>query len=132
MDYGKLDHLAVSHRIDFNKFDDFTASKFNTWKYHIDGNQLTLTFGAEVYDTFEENKVDALIVEFYDLWGFVGSIEINDRKSYSGTFTKLISLNTYDVLSTKKIDGNVYTDSYRHNININYDGTNHFCNDKKV
>jgi hypothetical protein len=42
-----------------------------------------LTFGAEVYDTFETDKVDGLILEFYDFRGFAGSLEINNKKSYS-------------------------------------------------
>lgn len=121
MNYGKLAHLSLSNTIDFSKLDDFSASDFNIWKYHIDDNQLRLTFGAEIYDTFETNKVNALVLEFYDIWGFVGSIEINDKKSYSGVFTKLLSLNSYGALSKQKISGNTYTNMYKHNINITED-----------
>jgi hypothetical protein len=99
MRFGRLDHLAVSNTVDFGKLHAFKKSNFNTWKYHIDGNQLRLTFGAEVFDTFEENKVDALILEFYDHRGFAGSLEINNKKSYSGIFTKIITLNSYNELS---------------------------------
>ena len=129
MDFGKLDHLAVSQTIDFSKLDDFSESKFNTWRYHIDGNQLTLVFGAEVYDTFEKHKVDALFIEFYDMWGFAGSIEVNGLKSYSGTFTRVIALDTYDVLSTKKIESSkreMYVNRYGHNINILEKSPNNF------
>jgi hypothetical protein len=90
MNYGKLDHLAVSNTVDFSKLNDFSKSNIHTWKYRIDDNQLRLTFGADIYDTYETDKVDALILEFYDLYGFAGSVEINNKKSYSGTFTKLI------------------------------------------
>jgi hypothetical protein len=38
MEYGRLDHLAVSNTIDFTHLHDFAQSKFNIWKYHIDGN----------------------------------------------------------------------------------------------
>jgi hypothetical protein len=94
MNYGKLDHLAVSNTVDFSKLHAFNQSKFTTWKYRIDNNQLRLTFGADVYDTYETNKVDGLVLEFYDCWGFAGSIEIVDKKAYSGVFTKVIPLNS--------------------------------------
>jgi hypothetical protein len=134
MDYGRLDHLAVSNTIDFSKLHNFDQSNFSTWKYRIDGNQLRLTFGADIYDMFIGNeedsqvsKVDALVLEFYDLWGFAGSLEITGKKSYSGIFTKLLTLNTLGALSSKKIIGSVgsggvitggYTYDYCHNIGI--------------
>ena len=134
MDYGRLDYLAVSNTIDFSKLHNFDQSNFSTWKYRIDGNQLRLTFGADIYDMFIGNeedsqvsKVDALVLEFYDLWGFAGSLEITGKKSYSGIFTKLLTLNTLGALSSKKIIGSVgsggiitggYTYDYCHNIGI--------------
>ncbi len=118
MNYGKLDHLAMSNTIDFSKLNNFNASQFTTWKYRIDGNQLRLTFGADVYDTYEDNKVDGLILEFYDLYGFAGSLEITDKKSYSGIFTKIINLNSLGALSTKRIVNNQYSSAYHRNINI--------------
>ena len=120
MDYGKLDHLAVSNTVNFNNLRAFSKSNFTTWKYHIDGNQLRLTFGAEVFDTFETTKVDGLILEFYDLWGFAGSLEISNKKAYSGLYTKIISLNTLGVLSKKKIHSNYKGrhENYQRNINI--------------
>lgn len=119
MDYGKLDHLAVSNTVDFSKLHDFEKSNFTTWKYHIDGDQLRLTFGADIYDTFETDKVNGLFLEFYDLWGFAGSLEITNKKSYSGVYTKIISLNTLNALSKKKIIGkDTITENYKHNINI--------------
>ena len=118
MNYGKLPHLAVSNTVDFSKLHAFNQSNFNIWKYRIDGNQLRLTFGTEVFDTYENNKVDAVILEFYDLWGFAGSLEITNKKSYTGTFTKILDLNALNSLSTKKISGGGYTYDYARNINI--------------
>ena len=118
MNYGKLKHLSVSNTVDFSNLHAFEQSNFNEWRYHIDGNQLRLTFGAEIFDTHEDYKADGLILEFYDLWGFAGSLEINNRKSYSGTFTKLISLNTVGGLSTNRIFNGSYTNNFKRNVNI--------------
>ena len=118
MNYGKLQHLAISNTVDFSKLHAFNKSDFTTWKYRIDDNQLRLTFGAEVHDTYETNKVDGLVLEFYDCWGFAGSIEITDKKSYSGIFTKVIPLNALQGISNKKIMDNSYTTEYKRNINI--------------
>lgn len=118
MNFGRLDHLAVSNTVDFSKLHSFEQSDFTTWKYHIDDNHLRLTFGADVYDTYEDDKVDALILEFYDCWGFAGSLEISDKKSYSGIFTKVLPLNTAGVLSKNRIIGNRYSDKYKRNVNI--------------
>ena len=118
MNYGKLSHLAISNSINIGNIFAFDKSNFNVWKYRIDGNQLRLTFGAEVFDLDQANKVDALVLEFYDLWGFAGSLEISGKKSYSGTFTKLIQLNTLDALSKQKISNNTYHNDYVHNIQI--------------
>ena len=123
MNYGKLEHLAVSNTIDFSKLHAFNQSNFHTWKYRIDNNQLRLTFGCDVYDTYETDKVDAIILEFYDCWGFAGSLEIVDKKSYSGVFTKIIPLNSFRALSRKKISGNAITERYKRNINLKEDGT---------
>ena len=121
MNYGRLDHLAVSNTVDFSKLHAFDQSNFTTWKYHIDGEQLRLTFGAEIYDTYEEYKVSGLLLEFYDLWGFAGSLEINNKKSYNGLFTKVLPLNTGNILSKKKLVGETtLTESFIRNININY------------
>lgn len=133
MNYGKLEHLAVSNTVDFSKLHAFNQSNFNIWKYHIDGSDLRLTFGAEIYDTYEDNKVDALILEFYDLWGFAGSLEITGKKSYSGRFTKLIPMNQLNALSKKKISGNKYVTSFNRNIGILDKGGNVFMfNDREV
>lgn len=118
MNYGKLDHLAVSNTVDFSKLHAFNQSDFNTWKYHIDGNQLRLTFGTDVYDTFETDKVDAIVLEFYDLYGFAGSLEITNKKSYSGIFTKIIPLNTLNALSKKRVLNNDYSENFKRNIGI--------------
>jgi hypothetical protein len=37
------------------------------------------------------------------MWGFAGSLEIIDKKSYSGIFTKVIPLNSFKALSRNKI-----------------------------
>ena len=121
MNYGKLQHLAVSNTIDFSKLHAFNQSDFTTWKYFISNDQLRLTFGADVYDTYEQTKVDGLILEFYDCWGFAGSLEITDKKSYSGMFTKIIPLNSLRALSDNKITGNSQSSGYKRNINITYD-----------
>lgn len=133
MNYGKLAHLTVSNTIDFSKLYSFSQSDFNVWKYHIDENQLRLTFGAEIYDTIEENKVDALILEFYDLRGFAGSLEICDKKSYSGVFTKLLSLNTVNTLSNKKVHNNNYITTFKRNAAIiQKDDSKYYLNNKEV
>ena len=133
MNYGKLKHLSISNTVDFSNLHAFEQSNFNEWRYHIDGNQMRLTFGAEIFDTHEDYKADGLVLEFYDLWGFAGSLEINNKKSYSGTFTKLIPLNTVGGLSRNHIVGGGYTDQYRRNANITTkivdDQTQYFCND---
>lgn len=118
MNYGRLDHLAVSNTVDFNNLHAFDQSTFTDWRYHIDGNQLRLTFGSEIFDTFEDDKVDALFLEFYDHVGFAGSLEINNKKSYSGTFTKLIQLNSLGGLSKKRVLNNTYDQKFKRNINI--------------
>ena len=138
MNFGKLEHLAVSNTVDFSKLHAFNQSNFNVWKYHIDGSDLRLTFGAEIYDTYENNKVDALVLEFYDLWGFAGSLEITGKKSYSGRFTKLIPMNQLNALSKKKISGNKYVTSFSRNIGIldkpkdGEQGTQFIFNDKEI
>ena len=132
MSYGKLDHLAVSNTVDFSKLHDFNKSNFNTWKYHIDGDQLRLTFGAEIFDTFETDKVSGLVLEFYDLWGFAGSIEISNKKSYSGIYTKIVPLNALGAISKNKIESeNIVTD-YTHNINIIPKDDGYYYNNEKV
>jgi hypothetical protein len=114
MNYGRLDHLAVSNTINFSNLYDFASSNVTTWKYRIDGNQLRLSVGSEVFDINETNKVDALILEFYDLWGFAGSLYIEGKSSYSGTFTKILTLDTLNMLSTKHIvNGKEENDFYR-------------------
>lgn len=132
MNYGKLEHLAISNTVDFSQLHAFDRSQFNTWKYHIDGNQLRVTFGAEIFDTYEDDKVDGLVLEFYDLWGFVGSLEITDKKSYSGVFTKILTLNSPNTLSTKRVVNSAYSTAYKHNIGITSDETTHWLGDREI
>lgn len=132
MDYGRLDSLAVSNTVDFSKLHLFDQSNFTIWKYHIDGNQLRLTFGAEIYDTYEVDKVDGLVLEFYDLWGFAGSLEISNKKAYSGVFTKIIPLNTLNALSKKKISGSETLELFKRNTNIKPQDDKLMFNSKEV
>ena len=132
MNYGKLDHLAVSNTVDLSNLHSFNQSNFNTWKYHIDGNQLRLTFGAEIFDTYEENKVNGLVLEFYDLWGFAGSLEITDKKSYSGIFTKILQLNTVKTLSKKRINGENYSETFSRNVNIAIESNQFKLNGREI
>ena len=136
MSYGKLDWLSVENTINFSKLHNFRLSTFNTWKYRIDGNQLRLTFGAEVYDTFQDDKVDALILEFYDLRGFAGSLSITGKKSYTGFFTQFLTLNNHGTLSTKRVQNGEYMsqDNFVRNVNIAYnkDDQNYYYNDKQT
>lgn len=123
MNYGKLEHLQVSNTIDFSNLRNFDKSDFTTWKYRIDGNQLMLTFGADIYDTFETDKVSGLFLEFYDWRGFAGSLEISGKRSYSGKFTKILHLDTIGTLSTKKVKmlsetNGEFIEGYYHNVNI--------------
>lgn len=127
MNYGRLDHLAVSNEINFSNLKNFDSSNFNIWKYRVDSNQVRLTFGAVVNEMSEHYKVDGIVLEFYDLWGFAGSLTFENKKSYSGEFTKIIPLNTLDALSKDKIHcttqtskgylGNIHSDFAR-NVNI--------------
>lgn len=134
MNYGKLNHLAVSNTVDFSNLHQFENSNFTTWKYHIDGSQLRLTFGADIYDTFQQDKVDALIVEFYDLWGFAGSLEIQGKKSYSGVFNKIVNLDTIGALHTQKVtESGEYTHDYSRSINIQeIKNSGYYIGDQKV
>ena len=132
MNYGKLEHLTVRNTVDFSQLHAFNNSNFNTWKYHIDGNQIRLTFGADVFDTFEDYKVDGLILEFYDLWGFAGSLEINDKKSYSGVFTKLISLNDPNALNKRCVVNGQYYTGYKRNIGIAQKEGQFYLNDTPI
>jgi hypothetical protein len=92
-----------------------------------------LTFGTEVFDTYEEHKVDGLILEFYDCWGFAGSVEITDKKSYSGVFTKILSLNTVDAISKKRVVDNEYKETqFARDIKITTNGEGYVYNDKSV
>lgn len=139
MNYGKLDHLKVSNTINFANIYNFDKSGITTWKYRIDENQLRLTVGTEVYDaTSTDFEVDGLILEFYDLWGFAGSLVIDGKASYSGLFTKLINLNSLKSLHNKRVvegvSGQEFSDSYLHNINItkNRDDEKYYLNGKEV
>ena len=138
MNYGRLDHLAVSNTVDFSKLHAFNRSSFTTWKYRIDDGYLRLTIGAEIFDTYETNKVDGLIFEFYDHRGFAGSFEFVDKKSYNGIFTKVIPLNSLYALSQKMIVDRSQVTTYKRNINIieqytdDYTGEYSFNNQKVI
>ena len=113
MNYGKLNHLAVSNSINFQNLFDFKKSKFTEWRYRVDGNQVRLTFGTEIYDTnTQHGEVVGIVLEFYDHLGFAGSLIIKDRQSYSGTFTKVLTLNSLNALSNKKLVPGSIQDQY--------------------
>lgn len=130
MSYGKLNHLSVSNTINFQNLFDFDKSKFNMWKYRVDGNQVRLTFGTEIYDTNVQNgEVVGIVLEFYDHLGFAGSLIIKDRQSYSGTFTKLLQLNSTNTLSKRKLkkynsDKWEFIETYHRNISTIINKTN--------
>jgi hypothetical protein len=139
MNYGKLDHLKVSNTINFANIYNFDKSGITTWKYRIDGNQLRLTVGTEVFDaTSTEFEVDGIILEFYDLWGFAGSLVIDGKASYSGLFTKLINLNSFKSLHNKRVvedvSGYEFKDGYLRNINItkNNDDGKYYLNGNEI
>ena len=145
MSYGKLENLAVSNTINFMNLHDFNASSFNVWKYRVDGPTVHLQFGAEIYDT-NVDPVTALVLEFYDLWGFAGSLTIDNKKAYSGIFTKILTLNAINYLGKQKVPdiptvGNQvvgkYTNEYQRNIKIvqewdNASNTKHYLNDCEI
>lgn len=121
MEYGKLENLKITNTIDFSKIKNFEASDFNGWRYHIDGNQLKLTFGTEIYDSISNEKVIGLFLEFYDQFGFVGSLSVDgNKKSYSGEFTRILNLDTPNVLSKLKItDDKKSSTEYKDSRNVN-------------
>ena len=130
MNYGKLDYLKFSDTIDFSKISDISKSNINIWKYRIDGNQVRLIFGAQIYDALkpDNEKVDAIVLEFYDAFGFAGSLEINDKKYYSGIYNKLLYLNSNKALGTNKIHNNSYITNYKHRYDIFVDGDTYSYN----
>ena len=136
MEYGKLDFLSVSNEIDLKNLYNFKASNFTTWKYRVDDGQLMLTVGADVFDTFEQDKVDGLFLEFYDWRGFAGSVEISNKKSYSGKFTKIIPLNVLGALSTNRVsrinDEWSLTNTFTRNANIMRNSNSQFQYNKQL
>ena len=92
MDFGRLDHLAVDMTIDFNKIGtgEIDVTK---WKYHNSGNTSILQYGLEVY-TKPGWKVDDVTIEFYDNQSTpAGVYYVNNKESYTGTFTEYLGLN---------------------------------------
>ena len=135
MEYGKLDHLKIKNSIDFSKINNFSYSDFNIWKYRVDGNQLRLTFGAEIYDSFSTEKVKGLFLEFYDHRGFAGSLNISGKQSYSGVFNKIIQLNSLNSLDSFKINpdnNSELIEGVCRNYNIRKNGENYTYNGKPI
>lgn len=133
MNYGRLDHLAISNTIKFEHLNDFNKSNFNTWKYYIENDKIRLTFGCEIYDTLSDKKVKGILLEFYDLWGFAGSLEITGKKSYSGIFTKNLYFNSINTLSNKRVyDNDLISTPFSRNIGIIEENNKFYFNEKEI
>lgn len=98
MDFGRLDHLAVDMTIDFNKIGTGEVD-VTKWKYHNSGNTSILQYGLEVY-TKPGWKVDDVTIEFYDNQSTpAGIYYVNNKESYTGTFTEYLGLNGENINS---------------------------------
>ena len=100
MPYGKLDNLSISGYIDFNKIGT-DSLLLNTWKYYVDNDVLTLTFGLEAY-TEPNKKITEITLEFYDNKGLVTAYHLKNKNSYNGQFTNYFTLNNTDDNLTNK------------------------------
>lgn len=91
MPYGLLEEYAIQGSIDFSKVGkDFI--ELHTWKYYNTEDYATLTLGLDAY--VSENKAIAGVdLKFYDAHGLSAVYTINNKESYSGTFTEYIPLN---------------------------------------
>ncbi len=94
MPYGKLDDLAVSGYIDFNKIGT-NYFDLTQWRYYNYDNTIQLTLGLETY-TEPNRKVQEVIIEFYDNQGLAAAYHLNNKNSYSGQFSDILTLNSKD------------------------------------
>lgn len=92
MSYGRLDHLAQTITIDFNKIGTGEV-ELNTWKYHNSEDSSILTFGINYYPQ-PQHEIKAIIIDFYDHQGLCTEYRLLGKKSYIGNFTENFSLGT--------------------------------------
>ena len=91
MSYGYLPNLSQTHTIDFGKLNSGIIN-LTEWHYYNDANISTIKIGLDTYP--EENKgIQKVDLEFYDNQGLTATLSLQDKNSYSGTFTETISLN---------------------------------------
>lgn len=98
MPYGKLDDLKISGYIDFDKISN-TNLGINTWKYYVNDNTISLTYGLDAVVS-EGKVVKDVRLEFYDNQGLAAIYSSPPRSSYNGTFTNTFILNTKDAKLT--------------------------------
>lgn len=88
MKYSPLNGLAVDGSINLSKLGS-GENILSTWKYYCDNTQVRLTWGFDSYPVYG-TRVSNVTLHFYDiLYGTeeIGSIEVEPRASYNGTFT---------------------------------------------
>lgn len=109
MPYGLLEEYTVTNYIDFSKIGS-GAIDFNTWKYFVGENALTLTLGLETYP--EDNMgIAEIAIEFYDNQGCAAVYHIQNKQSYSGQFTEVIPLNGSTNKSNLNATNGAYTNA---------------------
>jgi hypothetical protein len=88
MKYSPLNGLAVDGSINLSKLGS-GENILSTWKYYCDNTQVRLTWGFDSYPVYG-TRISNVTLHFYDiLYGTeeIGSIEVEPRASYHGTFT---------------------------------------------
>lgn len=125
MPYGKLDNLSISGYIDFNKIGT-DSLLLNTWKYYVDNDVLTLTFGLEAY-TEPNKKITEITLEFYDNKGLVTAYHLKNKNSYNGQFTNYFTLdNTDDNLTNKNHEDKTIYRPIIVESNVDYKNENYY------
>lgn len=100
MPYGYLQEYAVNNSIDFNKVGSGLIN-LSEWRYYNDGDISTLSFGLDAYP--EDNKgISKVILKFFDNNGATATLKLQDKNSYSGSFTEIITFNS---TSNKNLSG---------------------------
>ena len=97
MPYGYLEEFAQSGTIDFSKVGSGEIN-LHTWKYYNTEDVSTITLGLDVYPETNKNVAE-IILEFYDNQGIAAAYHINNKNSYSGTFTEYIPLNGVNAIT---------------------------------
>lgn len=88
MTYSPLNGLAVDGSINLSKIGS-GENTISTWKYYCDNNQVRLTWGFDSYPVYGTRVTDVTL-HFYDVLQSdqeIGSIQVEPRASYNGTFT---------------------------------------------